>query len=256
MTDRGRHRGPQAGRAGGRPLVVPRAASPAGQGHRGGPPGRALDIGAAGGGNTRVLREHGWDAGRPRVRRGRCRGRARARARDAPRRRDAACRSPTTRSTSSSPSTCSSTSRTTTRRSPRCTGCSGRTGPSSSPSRPTRGCGPTTTSPSTTCAATRARRLSSVLHRGGFDVAAMTSWNVLLRPVVAMRAGTASGSDLEDLHPVVNVGAAHDHHGRALPTRQAACPASACSCGRTRAADAGTGRTASGDRRPRGAVTG
>ena len=25
-------------------------------------PGRALDIGAAGGGNTRVLREHGWDA--------------------------------------------------------------------------------------------------------------------------------------------------------------------------------------------------
>lgn len=26
-----------------------------------GPPGRALDIGAAGGGNTRVLREHGWD---------------------------------------------------------------------------------------------------------------------------------------------------------------------------------------------------
>jgi len=26
-----------------------------------GPPGRALDIGAAGGGNTRVLRSHGWD---------------------------------------------------------------------------------------------------------------------------------------------------------------------------------------------------
>src|SRR4051794_41274252 len=25
-------------------------------------PGRALDIGAAGGGNTRVLRQHGWDA--------------------------------------------------------------------------------------------------------------------------------------------------------------------------------------------------
>ncbi|HEX2774055.1 MAG TPA: methyltransferase domain-containing protein, partial [Micromonosporaceae bacterium] len=27
---------------------------------RGGKPGRALDIGAAGGGNTRVLRAHGW----------------------------------------------------------------------------------------------------------------------------------------------------------------------------------------------------
>ena len=25
-------------------------------------PGRAIDIGAAGGGNTRVLREHGWQA--------------------------------------------------------------------------------------------------------------------------------------------------------------------------------------------------
>ncbi len=46
--------------------------------------------------------------------------------------------------------------------------------------------------------------LSSVLHRGGFDIAAMTSWNVLLRPVVAMRRKKSSGSDLDDLHPVVN----------------------------------------------------
>jgi hypothetical protein len=32
------------------------------------------------------------------------------------------------------------------------------------------------------------------------------SWNVLLRPVVAMRRRTSSGSDLENLHPVVNFG--------------------------------------------------
>ena len=48
--------------------------------------------------------------------------------------------------------------------------------------------------------------LSSVLHRGGFDIVAMTSWNVLLRPVVAMRRRKTSGSDLDDLHPVVNAG--------------------------------------------------
>jgi len=48
--------------------------------------------------------------------------------------------------------------------------------------------------------------LSSVLHRGGFDVVDMTSWNVLLRPIVAMRRKKASGSDLDDLHPVVNAG--------------------------------------------------
>lgn len=46
--------------------------------------------------------------------------------------------------------------------------------------------------------------LSGVLHRNGFDIAAMTSWNVLLRPVVAMRRKKAAGSDLDDLHPVVN----------------------------------------------------
>ena len=46
--------------------------------------------------------------------------------------------------------------------------------------------------------------LSEVLQRGGFDIARMTSWNVLLRPVVAMRRKKSSGSDLDDLHPVVN----------------------------------------------------
>lgn len=48
--------------------------------------------------------------------------------------------------------------------------------------------------------------LRDVLVRGGFDVVSMDSWNVLLRPVVAMRRRSSSGSDLDDLHPVVNAG--------------------------------------------------
>lgn len=48
--------------------------------------------------------------------------------------------------------------------------------------------------------------LQEVLQRGGFDVGPMKSWNVLLRPVVAMRRRTSTGSDLDDLHPVVNAG--------------------------------------------------
>ncbi len=64
--------------------------------------------------------------------------------------------------------------------------------------------------------------LSSVLHRGGFDIAAMTSWNVLLRPVVALRRKQSSGSDLDDVHPVVNSAAHRDHHRGAVPTGQAA----------------------------------
>jgi len=46
--------------------------------------------------------------------------------------------------------------------------------------------------------------LREVLERGGFTIDAMDSWNVLLRPVVAMRRKKSSGSDLDDLHPVVN----------------------------------------------------
>ncbi|MGO4360591.1 class I SAM-dependent methyltransferase [Terrabacter sp. 2TAF16] len=45
-----------------------------------------------------------------------------------------------------------------------------------------------------------------LLDHGGFDVTDVRSWNVLLRPVVAMRRRTSSGSDLENLHPVVNFG--------------------------------------------------
>lgn len=48
--------------------------------------------------------------------------------------------------------------------------------------------------------------LTAVLERGGFEVTSMTSWNVLLRPVVALRRRRASGSDLDALHPVVNAG--------------------------------------------------
>jgi SAM-dependent methyltransferase len=48
--------------------------------------------------------------------------------------------------------------------------------------------------------------LRSVLERGGFEVTSMVSWNVLLRPVVALRRRSSQGSDLEELHPVVNLG--------------------------------------------------
>jgi hypothetical protein len=34
----------------------------------------------------------------------------------------------------------------------------------------------------------------------------MDSWNVLLRPVVALRRRRASGSDLDTVHPLVNAG--------------------------------------------------
>jgi SAM-dependent methyltransferase len=47
--------------------------------------------------------------------------------------------------------------------------------------------------------------LREVLERNGFELASMTSWNVLLRPVVALRRRQASGSDLGTVHPVVNL---------------------------------------------------
>lgn len=48
--------------------------------------------------------------------------------------------------------------------------------------------------------------LVGVIERGGFDIVAVKSWNVLLRPVVALRRRSSSGSDLTDLNPVVNLG--------------------------------------------------
>jgi SAM-dependent methyltransferase len=48
--------------------------------------------------------------------------------------------------------------------------------------------------------------LRGVLERGGFTIDSMASWNVLLRPVVALRRRTSTGSDLDAVHPVVNAG--------------------------------------------------
>lgn len=48
--------------------------------------------------------------------------------------------------------------------------------------------------------------LRAVLERGGFDIDSVASWNVLLRPVVALRRRSSSGSDLVALHPLVNAG--------------------------------------------------
>ncbi|MGN6612195.1 MAG: class I SAM-dependent methyltransferase [Angustibacter sp.] len=48
--------------------------------------------------------------------------------------------------------------------------------------------------------------LSSLLVRGGFALGPMRSWNVLLRPVVSLRRRASTGSDLEALSPVVNLG--------------------------------------------------
>ncbi|GAA2024479.1 hypothetical protein GCM10009740_12540 [Terrabacter terrae] len=48
--------------------------------------------------------------------------------------------------------------------------------------------------------------LVDLLQRGGFEVADVRSWNVLLRPVVAMHRRRSSGSDLENVHPAVNFG--------------------------------------------------
>lgn len=48
--------------------------------------------------------------------------------------------------------------------------------------------------------------LTAVVSKGGLVVEDVWSWNVLLRPVVAMRRKASTGSDLDDVHPVVNAG--------------------------------------------------
>ena len=48
--------------------------------------------------------------------------------------------------------------------------------------------------------------LSALLVRGGFSLGPMRSWNVLLRPVVSLRRRASTGSDLGAMSPVVNLG--------------------------------------------------
>ena len=55
-------------------------------------------------------------------------------------------------------------------------------------------------------AATRGASSATRLEQGGFQITAARSWNVLLRPVVALRRRSSTGSDLERMHPLVNAG--------------------------------------------------
>jgi SAM-dependent methyltransferase len=48
------------------------------------------------------------------------------------------------------------------------------------------------------------RGLRDVIVKGGLVVEDLWSWNVLLRPVVKLRRQSSEGSDLEDLNPIVN----------------------------------------------------
>jgi SAM-dependent methyltransferase len=47
--------------------------------------------------------------------------------------------------------------------------------------------------------------LEDLITRGGFQLESVRSWNVLLRLAVALRRRRSSGSDLVDLHPAVNL---------------------------------------------------
>jgi hypothetical protein len=46
--------------------------------------------------------------------------------------------------------------------------------------------------------------LRTVVAKGGLVIEDLWSWNVLLRPAVALRRKSSSGSDLDNVHPVVN----------------------------------------------------
>jgi SAM-dependent methyltransferase len=46
--------------------------------------------------------------------------------------------------------------------------------------------------------------LTQVIVKGGLVIESLWSWNVLLRPVVGLKRKSSTGSDLDDVHPVVN----------------------------------------------------
>lgn len=48
------------------------------------------------------------------------------------------------------------------------------------------------------------RSLSQVVERAGLVIDELWSWNVPRRPIVALHRRNSSGSDLTELHPVVN----------------------------------------------------
>ena len=48
--------------------------------------------------------------------------------------------------------------------------------------------------------------LRAVVEKAGLVVDELWSWNVLLRPVAAWRRRRSTGSDLDELHPLVNLG--------------------------------------------------
>jgi SAM-dependent methyltransferase len=48
--------------------------------------------------------------------------------------------------------------------------------------------------------------LRDVMEKAGFAVESLWSWNVLLRPIAAWRRRRSTGSDLDDLSPLVNGG--------------------------------------------------
>jgi SAM-dependent methyltransferase len=48
--------------------------------------------------------------------------------------------------------------------------------------------------------------LTEAIVKGGLVIEDLWSWNVLLRPVVKMRRKTSEGSDLDDVNPIINTG--------------------------------------------------